>query len=172
MPRRKYVASLPTGPSTIMEVCGGDVALVRRVQAAVLGTGATGTMASFDSYDHVLRAAGYVRAPPSPGDGAIDVIPAAGDVDRVYTTAEAVALTRAEHDRLDALIEGLRCLVGFRRMDALLSGVNAFENALRNEMIARLIGAAADVRDWRIDAFIVPEADGANDDEEDADATS
>jgi len=99
---------------------------------------------------------GYVRA--------IDVIPAAGDVDRVYTIAEAVALTRAEHDRLDALIEGLRCLVGFRRMDALLSGVNAFENALRNEMIARLIGAAADVRDWRIDAFIVPEAEGASED--------
>jgi hypothetical protein len=55
-----------------MEVSGGDVALVRRVQAAVLGTGATGTMASFDSYDHVLRAAGYVRAPPSPGAAAID----------------------------------------------------------------------------------------------------
>ena len=105
----------------------------------------------------------YVRA--------IDVIPAAGDVDRVYTIAEAVALTRAEHDRLDALIEGLRCLVGFRRMDALLSGVNAFENALRNETIARLVGAAADVRDWRIDAFIVPEPEGARVDEGGDDAT-
>ena len=88
-----------------------------------------------------------------------------------YTVPDAGAHVRAAHTYLDTEIESLRCLIGWRRMDALLSGVNAFGNALRNEMIARLIAAAADVRDWRIDAFIVPEAGGASDDEGDADAT-
>ena len=36
MLRRKYTDGLPTGPGTIMQACNNDVALVRRVQAAVL----------------------------------------------------------------------------------------------------------------------------------------
>ena len=34
--RRRYIDGLPTGPGTIMEVCGNDPALTRRVQAAGL----------------------------------------------------------------------------------------------------------------------------------------
>ncbi len=86
-------------------------------------------------------------------------VPGDGDVHHTATVVDAVAETNELRAALDAAIEAVRPRLTWPQYDAITSGVNNLESAIRLEAIARLIAAAQETLDHEVSLYVAPDRD-------------
>ncbi len=102
----------------------------------------------FDPVSDPDAVGGYTRA--------IQDVNPYGDIELVPAVADAAAAAQAAWDALDAKVKALGYLISWRQMDAILSGINALQMAVRTEAVARLIAAAHDMVDYEVGVYVAP----------------
>ena len=87
---------------------------------------------------------------------AVQVVNSEGEIELVLSVEDAAATAQAEWDALDAKVKALEYLITWRQMDAILSGINALQVAVRTEAVARLIAAARGMYDFEVAVYVAP----------------
>ncbi len=82
-----------------------------------------------------------------------------GEIELVPSVEDAAAAARAEWEALDTKIKALSSVISWRQMDALLSGANALQVAVRTEAVARLIAAARGMHDFDVGVYVAPRSE-------------
>ena len=90
---------------------------------------------------------------------ATETAPATGDVHRVVSPQLAAHEAQATWHDLGALVQDLEPLIGWPKMDAILSLINALQMDVRVEAISRMVHAAGGMLDYPVSVYLVLNAD-------------
>ena len=87
----------------------------------------------------------------------------AGDILYVERPAAAAAWAHREGERLDALVDGLRPLIGRERHRRLVDAINALATAIDSVWANRLIALACQADGWGEPAILIRRPDAGED---------